>query len=184
MEKLRQKIYGLIFLKMKHRPKKFLYIASNELGLIKIGISIDPKQRAYSLANSSGFNVEILSTYNSESLSIHKAEKKVHAKFKSNRKKGEWFCSSILDDVIEYLAEIGLSKYEEENENHAISNIDANISGEIIDILGGTKKVSEIFGIRQASVTGWREKGIPAARAMYLRVAYPGVIENAEKEEL
>ena len=44
---------------------------------------------------------------------------------------------------------------------------------EIIDALGGTSETARIFNIKPASVTGWREHGIPEARLMYLRAVHP-----------
>lgn len=45
----------------------------------------------------------------------------------------------------------------------------------IIDELGGTAKVAKIFSIRNPSVSKWRKTGIPSARMMYLKKAYPKV---------
>jgi hypothetical protein len=46
---------------------------------------------------------------------------------------------------------------------------------ELIDALGGTAAVSRICQVKQPSVSQWREKGIPQARLMYLRVVRPDV---------
>jgi hypothetical protein len=51
----------------------------------------------------------------------------------------------------------------------------------VISALGGTKAVADIFGIKQPSVSGWLETGIPAARLMYLDVAYPEIMRKARK---
>lgn len=48
-------------------------------------------------------------------------------------------------------------------------------SSQIIDRLGGTACVARMFTIKPPSVSGWRVKGIPAARLMYLRLAHPDV---------
>lgn len=41
---------------------------------------------------------------------------------------------------------------------------------QVIDTLGGTAAVSRIFDIAMASVSKWRDEGIPASRMMYLEV--------------
>jgi hypothetical protein len=40
---------------------------------------------------------------------------------------------------------------------------------QIIDALGGTSAVAKLFEISKPSVSDWRRKGIPKARAMLLR---------------
>ena len=42
---------------------------------------------------------------------------------------------------------------------------------QVIDTLGGTAAVSRIFNIAMASVSKWREEGIPESRVMYLQIA-------------
>lgn len=46
-------------------------------------------------------------------------------------------------------------------------------ASDIIDKLGGTAHVARMFRIKQASVSEWRNKGIPPARVMYLEVVHP-----------
>lgn len=43
----------------------------------------------------------------------------------------------------------------------------------IIDSLGGTTAVAEIFGIAPASVSDWRKAGIPKARRQTLALMFP-----------
>lgn len=45
---------------------------------------------------------------------------------------------------------------------------------EIIDALGGTTAVANLFAIEPASVSGWRKTGIPQARKQTLALMYPG----------
>jgi hypothetical protein len=52
---------------------------------------------------------------------------------------------------------------------------------EIIELLGGTAKVAQIFGIKMPSVSRWRKTGIPKARLMYLQVRYPKVFKEKNK---
>lgn len=48
--------------------------------------------------------------------------------------------------------------------------IDPNV---VIDRLGGTGAVARICEINPASVSGWRENGIPKSRVQFLRAVYP-----------
>ncbi len=43
----------------------------------------------------------------------------------------------------------------------------------MIDRLGGTNKVAQLFEISPASVSGWRRDGIPKARLQTLRLMRP-----------
>lgn len=43
----------------------------------------------------------------------------------------------------------------------------------LIDELGGTGAVARIFEISDPTVSIWRKTGIPKARRMYLKLAYP-----------
>lgn len=52
----------------------------------------------------------------------------------------------------------------------------------VIDALGGTADVARIFGISLAAISQWRENGIPDARLMYLRLAYPAIFTNASTQ--
>ena len=45
----------------------------------------------------------------------------------------------------------------------------------LIDKLGGSGKVADIFGISSQAVSKWRNEGIPDGRMMYLRLVYPDV---------
>jgi len=47
---------------------------------------------------------------------------------------------------------------------------------EIIDALGGTGKVADLFGIKPGSVSGWRDAGIPKARKQTLALLYPDIV--------
>ncbi|WP_316150467.1 hypothetical protein [Cupriavidus sp. BIC8F] len=49
----------------------------------------------------------------------------------------------------------------------------------IIDKLGGTSAVAQIFGIKPGSVSEWRHTGIPPARLMYIKLAYPELFSSA-----
>ena len=53
---------------------------------------------------------------------------------------------------------------------------DAN---KVIDALGGTGATSRLFGIKDSSVSWWRENGIPQSRVMYLELAHPLIMKAA-----
>ena len=48
-------------------------------------------------------------------------------------------------------------------------------ANQIIDALGGTSAVAKLCEVASPSVSQWREKGIPKARLMFLRLAKPDV---------
>jgi hypothetical protein len=54
-------------------------------------------------------------------------------------------------------------------------------ASEIIDALGGTAQVARMCEITSSSVSEWREKGIPKARLMFLRLARPDVFKDKQK---
>lgn len=43
----------------------------------------------------------------------------------------------------------------------------------IIDLIGGTAKVSEICGVTRSAVSQWRSNGIPRAHMRFLEVKFP-----------
>lgn len=49
---------------------------------------------------------------------------------------------------------------------------------EIIDKLGGTGKLAELFGIEPPSVSQWRISGIPKARRQTLALMFPEVVPS------
>ncbi len=58
---------------------------------------------------------------------------------------------------------------------------------EIIDQLGGTSAVADIFDIKPPSVSEWRENGIPSARRQTLGLMFPNIVPshwapNAKKD--
>jgi len=48
---------------------------------------------------------------------------------------------------------------------------------QIIDALGGTSAVANIFNIKSPSVSEWRDLGIPKARRMYLELRFPAIFQ-------
>lgn len=73
--------------------EKKLYLFKNEMGLCKIGISINPAKRARSLMNSSGYKISVLGVW--ELFDAYKYEQLLHKVFKKSRVEGEWFQSDI-----------------------------------------------------------------------------------------
>lgn len=43
---------------------------------------------------------------------------------------------------------------------------------QVIDALGGTAAAARIFNLSMPSISDWKKDGIPAARVMFLKVAY------------
>lgn len=54
-------------------------------------------------------------------------------------------------------------------------------ASDIIDRMGGTSKVAQFFGICPASVSEWRQKGIPKARLLTLKYAKPELFDKPRK---
>lgn len=50
---------------------------------------------------------------------------------------------------------------------------DAELASKVIDELGGLSVVARLCQISPASVFQWKKNGMPRAREMYFRVAYP-----------
>ncbi|MGF1689530.1 GIY-YIG nuclease family protein [Photobacterium japonica] len=76
-----------------------VYVMLNELGLVKIGISKDPEQRAHQLANTSGFTVDL--KWQSEPLGVaHSIEQSVHKHLSASRMRGEWFEGVSVEQAV------------------------------------------------------------------------------------
>lgn len=52
----------------------------------------------------------------------------------------------------------------------------------LIDLLGGTTVVADMFKIKKPSVSAWRKNGIPDARMMYLEIRYKNIIRKFREE--
>ena len=48
----------------------------------------------------------------------------------------------------------------------------------LIDTLGGTSAVAEMFEIKPSSVSGWRTEGIPKARLQTLKLMRPDLFND------
>lgn len=73
---------------------KKLYLLQNSNGLFKIGISVDPYKRARTLANASGYQIDVIAMW--EMLDSYGQEQNLHKIFKRYRKAGEWFDKTDL----------------------------------------------------------------------------------------
>lgn len=76
-------------IKTLDKSEKKLYLFKNELGLHKIGISIDPAKRARSLLNASGYKIFVVGVW--EVFDAFSQEQHLHKVFKRHRAEGEWF---------------------------------------------------------------------------------------------
>ena len=56
-------------------------------------------------------------------------------------------------------------------------------ASKIIDSIGGTCAVAEICKVSAQAVSQWRKDGIPPARLMYLKLAYPDACNEPRKIE-
>ncbi|PMC18323.1 hypothetical protein [Oligella urethralis] len=59
---------------------------------------------------------------------------------------------------------------------------DQHNDSNLIDLLGGTAAVANIFNISMASVSAWRKSGIPKARMMYLELKYKNIIRKFREQ--
>jgi hypothetical protein len=53
-------------------------------------------------------------------------------------------------------------------------------ASKIIDALGGTAQVARLFDVRMASVSDWKQSGIPRARMMYLKAVHPKALKGID----
>lgn len=52
------------------------------------------------------------------------------------------------------------------------SRLDVERSRAVIDALGGTVRVAQLFGLSHPSISGWKRLGIPEDRIQYIQVKY------------
>lgn len=80
----------------------YVYVISDGNHL-KIGYSKEPKRRLKDLQVGNAAHLKLLRAFEVIGMAAAKAhEKTLHRKFKSSRKKGEWFDGSIQDEVVLY----------------------------------------------------------------------------------
>lgn len=73
------------------RTLQHLYLFRSSSGLYKIGISQNVKRRASNIRTASGFDIEILSVWNTGNRDAKSIESAVHEHLKDFRIIGEWF---------------------------------------------------------------------------------------------
>lgn len=89
---------------VKYENQK-LYLMINELGNLKIGISVNPCKRAKSLSTGAGMIVKCLCYWDIPDNQARYYEKKLHDVFNNQRLLGEWFSSTnmskeVISDII------------------------------------------------------------------------------------
>lgn len=75
---------------MACRKEQKVYLMENEVGLHKIGISINPTKRARGISCNSGLSTKVVREWHTIKDAVV-VENYLHKIFKSFRKKGEWF---------------------------------------------------------------------------------------------
>ena len=74
----------------KQEDEQYLYLMCNVMGLYKIGISVNPEERANQVKNSSGVPVVVTAVWRT-SCEARTMESLLHKEFSSFRQQGEWF---------------------------------------------------------------------------------------------
>jgi len=150
-----------------------IYVISNELGLIKVGRSINPKARAKQLECVSGLSCKLLFSIEGGSI-----EKEVHNRLKTNRKKGEWYeCDpSIAIETIKQVKKEIVSGYYDKLEEkelelmfrlkrgdpaivNDIKNYETDTLKDLIYFVGNPTKVARELGLNSSTVHRWLERG-------------------------
>ncbi|CAM5287529.1 hypothetical protein [Eoetvoesiella caeni] len=62
-----------------------------------------------------------------------------------------------------------------------MKKLDNHPDSTIIDRLGGTGAVARLCEVASPSVTGWKKRGIPQSRVMYLRLLHPEAFDVAQQ---
>lgn len=90
---------------MALKEDQLLYVMCNEFDLYKIGISVDPENRAKIISNNSGVEVEVVKVFDTGSLDALDVEQYLHRVLQAYRKKGEWF-STELDVILKEVEDV------------------------------------------------------------------------------
>jgi hypothetical protein len=62
-----------------------------------------------------------------------------------------------------------------------MDNHRTDLARHVIQSLGGVSAVARMCGIKQPSVSGWKQHGIPQAREQYLRLLRPDAFRLDKK---
>lgn len=81
------------------KQRQVLYLMENEVGLRKIGISINPETRRRQLELTSGLNISILGCWRCLDATAFDVEQYLHHQFSRRRRNGEWFATIHLSDI-------------------------------------------------------------------------------------
>ncbi len=93
-----------------------LYVMQNEIGLVKIGISANPKKRANDIRLNSGIGVTILSQH-ATNRPAREIESVLHEICADKRQHGEWFTPNVLEVIGDNPSKLALDEIERrENE--------------------------------------------------------------------
>jgi len=112
----------------------YLYFIQAENGLIKIGISTSPAERALSLASNNSEKITVLGLIKASRFELGKLEREHHERFKKERSHGEWFhpTEELLNvaksNSIDELRLINLVL-----ENHYSESINSALRKEVLD---------------------------------------------------
>jgi DNA-binding transcriptional regulator YiaG len=128
---------------------RFIYAAKNlDSGMIKIGMSFNPRKRAVALSHTEKCQIEILGVI----LGTTQDEKNLHKKFAASCFKGEWFYPN--PDILEFVEQLSAYNDEEiqriEIQQNYAPNVAANshVPYQSMDI----KKCRKALGWTQAQL--------------------------------
>lgn len=82
---------------LDYKQRQKLYIMKNSLNLHKIGISVNPSERANTIKLNSGVKTEVVMVFETGQWFAEEIEKYLHEVFKEKRWEGEWFKLSKTD---------------------------------------------------------------------------------------
>jgi len=152
----------------RHCKYKNTYVLENEIGLVKVGVSQDPYNRAKDIEGASGFKTEVKFV-----LENYDVEQDAHAILASYRKCGEWFsctvgvAEKVLCDLAkeDYKVRLQLLRRTTEALKYntatvAIVKSDLIMLHEIaldsiIEHAGSTAHLAVMLGIPKPTVQGW-----------------------------
>lgn len=113
---------------MTAKGERDLYIAINELDMVKIGISTNVERRIREIANASGLAVRLIAKTPLTKLKSYGAEQYILARFEKYRAVGEWFSADILaDHSIEEIIAFTPEVYDLRNIKDAVSRDSHNL---------------------------------------------------------
>lgn len=82
------------------KNKQSVYVATNELGRLKIGVSENVPRRMRQLQNSGGVAVNLEAVYHPHYINAQALERRVHQSLVGQRTDGEWFEGVSVNDAL------------------------------------------------------------------------------------